>query len=163
MSSIRLSPRRELFLPPPAESNGMSAPWIYIMASICRICIMNGCLQNGAGWGIETCQRSVGNPLAKTPRSSRDFSFCFCRAFSFEGLPAAFFFRRPRMPCASIVFAQLLTVARLTPKCRAISAWLSLPDFKRRPPSSRLSSICSRVKYDGFHVIPTIVNQSPLT
>ncbi len=32
--------------------------------------------------------------------------------------------------------------------------------FNKRPPSSRGSSICSRVKYDGFHVIPPIVSQS---
>src|SRR5215216_6762504 len=66
------------------------------------------------------------------------------------------------MPFAFNVFAQSLTVARLTPSWREISACDNLPAFNKRPPASRLSSICSRVKYDGFHVIPPIVSQSQL-
>lgn len=46
-----------------------------------------------------------------------------------------------------------MTVAQLTPNCRATSAYESLSDLNRRLSSSRLLLICSRVNVAGFHII----------
>jgi hypothetical protein len=65
------------------------------------------------------------------------------------------FRRTPRRdpPALSSWCAHCVTAVRLTPRRRAISTCDNLPAFSHCAPFKRRSSICSRVRCSGVHVI----------
>lgn len=87
------------------------------------------------------------------PCWSRCLSWYFCRRLNFDGRPVDTRRWSRRSPPVRNRWAHLDTAVRLTPNCRAISAWDNSPACSSLAPARRRSSNWARVKRVGVQVI----------
>src|SRR4051812_39202176 len=103
-------------------------------------------------------QRSVAKPAAMAPRSSSRPRRAQGFSASRGGRPAIVRACRPRRPSWASVAAHRETLARLTPSCRAMSAWENRPCRNSLAATRRRSSICSSVRCAGRQTLPSIAH-----